>query len=155
MILPSSPLRRGIWRYRRWSIWVINHALRMAISAAAPCAPPPAGSSPRPNLQQPTRLGLASMMCACHRLPSTARPMVLFHRVNRRRRKSQRLVHQELPRVPSEKDSWAWAWRRALAASGADLAPPLAMEEGEGRGGAGQADGGAGLGRAAGGAVQP
>jgi hypothetical protein len=74
MILPSSPLRRGIWRYRRWSIWVINHALRMAISAAAPCAPPPAGSSPRPNLQQPTRLGLASTMCACRRLPPQRAP---------------------------------------------------------------------------------
>jgi hypothetical protein len=153
MIQPSSPLRRGIWRYRRWSIWVINHAVRTAISAATPCAPPLAGSSPRPNLQQPTRLGLASMMRACRRLPSTARPMVLFHRVNRRRRKSQRLGRQELPRVPSEKDSRAWAWRRALEASGPDLAPQWAMEEGEGS--AGQADGGVGLGRAAGGAVQP
>jgi hypothetical protein len=74
------------------------------------------------------------MMCACRRLHSTTRPMVLFHRFCRRRRKSQRLGRQELPRVSpsSEKDSRPWAWRRALAASGPDLAPPSAsMEEGE------------------------
>jgi hypothetical protein len=56
----------------------------------------------------------------------------------------------------SEKDSWPWAWRRALAASGPNLAPPSAsMEEREGRGGASLADGGADLGRATGGVVQP